>query len=276
MKTILVPSDFSGPAEQAFRFATTLAKKSKGEIILLHIVELPVLRHGPVPINALEKVFLKNIKEKVDKNFQRLISKYGEDVKVKTVLDHGAVNHTIINNIKKRKADLVVMGTHGVTGARELFIGSNAEKIVRFSPVPVITVKEKSGSKVNTIVFATDMSPLPRKVADRLQSLRSFFKAQLHVVFVNTPSNFKSEVTFAPRIRAFMNENGFTKNCSFTTYNDISEVEGIINFSKKVKAGVVAMTTHSKKGLSHLFQGSVAEDVTNHIGCPIWTCSLES
>jgi nucleotide-binding universal stress UspA family protein len=276
MKTILVPSDFSGPAEQAFRFATTLARQGKGEIVLLHIVELPVLRHGPVPISALEKVYLKSIKEKVDKNFNRMIAKWGEGIKIRTVLDHGAVNHTIISNIKKRKIDLVVMGTHGVTGARELFIGSNAEKIVRFSPVPVITVKEKPYNKLNSIVFATDMSPLPRKVSERLHALRNFFKAQLHIVFINTPSNFRSEVTFAPKVKAFMTENGFSKNCTFTTYNDISEVEGIINFSRKMKAGIVAMTTHSKKGLSHFFQGSVAEDVTNHIECPIWTCSIES
>lgn len=275
MKNILVPCDFSPTAVNAFKFAAGLARKSKGEITLLHVVELPVLRHGPVPITALEKVYLKGVKARVAKDFEKLCSTWGKGLQVHLVIDHGAVNHTVIKNIKKRKIGLVVMGSHGASGAREMLLGSNAEKIVRFSPVPVITVKKSVNPTIKNIVFATSLSAVPAKVIEKLKDLQNLFKANLNIVYVNTPTNFRPEVTLRPMIADFMKQNRFTKNCTFTTYVDQSVEEGVKNFSKKVKADMVAMDTDSKKGLLHFIFGSIAEDVANHIECPIWTCTTD-
>ena len=276
MKKILVPCDFSAPSIQAFKFAATIARQSKGEIVLLHIVELPVLRHGPVPITALEKVFLKKIKERVETDVDKMITKWGEGIKISFVLDHGEVNHTITRHIKKHKIDLIVMGTHGASGIREFFVGSNAEKIVRFSSVPVITVKKHFRNTIKNIVFATDLSELPSKVSERLKTLQKFFKADLHIVYVNTPFNFKTDEALRPLVTNFMSKSEFGRGSTVTIFNDQDEVSGIRNFAKKCKADLVALPTQSKKGLSHFLFGSVAEDVTNHIECPMWTCSTES
>jgi nucleotide-binding universal stress UspA family protein len=276
MKKILVPSDFSATSIQAFKFAANIARKSKGEIVLLHIVELPVLLHGPVPINALEKSYLKQIKERATSSVAKMVEKWAKGIKVSFVLDHGEVNHMITRNIKKHKIDLIVMGTHGASGIREFFIGSNAEKIVRFSSVPVITVKKRFKNSIKNIVFATDLSVLPAKLTSRLVSIQKFFKADLQIVYINTPFNFRPEEALRPRINEFMKSSGFAKAVTFTIYNDRDEVSGIRNFAKKSKADLVALPTASKRGLSHFLFGSVAEDVTNHIECPMWTCSTES
>lgn len=276
MKKILVPCDFSATAMQAFRFAANIARRSKGEIVLLHIVELPVLRHGPVPINALEKSFLKKIKERVASDIEKMINNWGKGIKVSFVLDHGEVNHMITRHIKKHKIDLIVMGTHGASGIREFFIGSNAEKIVRFSTVPVITVKKHFKNVIKNIVFATDLSALPKKTSERLKNLQKFFNADLHIVYINTPFDFKTDESLRPQITAFIKENGLSKNTSFTIFNDRDEVSGIRNFATRAKADLIALPTAAKKGLSHFLFGSVAEDVTNHIKCPMWTCSTES
>jgi nucleotide-binding universal stress UspA family protein len=276
MKKILVPCDFSVTATQAFKFAATIARQGKGEIVLLHIVELPILRHGPVPINALEKSYLKKIKEQVMADVDKMIDKWGKGLKVSFVLDHGEVNHAIIRHIKKHKIDLIVMGSHGASGMREFFIGSNAEKIVHYSSVPVITVKQQLKNKIQNIVFATDLTAMPSKMSERLKALQNFFKANLHIVYVNTPFNFKTDESIGLLAREFIKKNGFTRNSTFTIFNDQDEVAGIRNFAKKINADLVALPTQSKKGLSHFLFGSVAEDVTNHIKCPIWTCSIES
>jgi len=276
MKKILVPCDFSVPATQAFKFAAAIARQSKGEIVLLHIVELPVLRHGPVPINALEKSYLGKIKERITIDVDRMISKWGKGLKVSFVLDHGAVNNTIVRNIKKHKVDLIVMGTHGASGIREFILGSNAEKIVRYASVPVITVKKQLKNNIKNIAFATDLLPIPSKVIERLKALQKFFNAHLHIVYVNTPFNFRTDEFLRPKVTEFINKNGFTRNSTFTIINDHDEVSGIRNFVKKINADLVALPTQSKKGLSHFLFGSVAEDVANHINCPIWTCSTES
>jgi nucleotide-binding universal stress UspA family protein len=65
------------------------------------------------------------------------------------------------------------------------------------------------------------------------------------------------------------------KNYTLNTYSDISEVEGIINFAKSVSADLVAMRTHGRTGLAHIATDSIAEDVLNHIKCPIWTYKIK-
>ncbi len=58
---------------------------------------------------------------------------------------------------------------------------------------------------------------------------------------------------------------------TLNTRNDFSEQDGIINFTHEIKADMIAMGTHGRRGLAHLFMGSVTEDVVNHVDCPIWT-----
>jgi nucleotide-binding universal stress UspA family protein len=147
---------------------------------------------------------------------------------------------------------------------------------VRFSTVPVITVKKQFRNKIKNIVFATDLSDLPSKFSDRLVQLQKFFKADLRVVYVNTPFNFKTDGVLRPLIRSFMDKNRFTRNATITIFNDQDEVSGIRNFAMNCKADMVALPTQSKKGLSHFLFGSVAEDVTNHLECPMWTCTTAS
>jgi hypothetical protein len=60
-------------------------------------------------------------------------------------------------------------------------------------------------------------------------------------------------------------------NCTTNIYNDLFEESGIVNFAHEVNADILVMGTHGRKGLSHIFAGSVTEDVVNHIDIPIWT-----
>jgi nucleotide-binding universal stress UspA family protein len=103
-----------------------------------------------------------------------------------------------------------------------------------------------------------------------VKALQSFLKARLHIVYINVPSNFISDHYTEKHLLEFARQNAF-KNCSIHIYNDIDEESGIINFSSKFKNKIIAMSTHGRKGINHLMSGSIAEDVVNHIDCPIWT-----
>lgn len=264
------------PAMEAFKVAATIARQSKGEIILLYVVELPVLRHGPVPISAMEKVFINGVKERVEKDFVKMVQKWATKIKVSLLVEHGTVNQTVIRTINRKKVDLVVMGTHGASGARETFIGSNAEKVIRHATVPVLSVRKGLKNTVRNIVLATDLSDLPKSVSGKLLELQKFFKARLHIVYVNTPFNFKSQETLQTLLKEFLDRNGLRRNSDAIIYNDYDLVSGIQNFAKQEKADLVALPTHSRKGLAHFIFGSVAEDVTNHLEYPIWTYSINS
>lgn len=272
MKKILVPCDFSNTAIQAFKFACELATASKGEIFLLNVIELPTI-HGSfmVPIHAYEDAFLKDIKAKAHKNFETIKERYAKKIKVHFSVEHGSVTEGIRKYVDRKRVDLVVMGTHGASGIKEYTMGSNTEKIVRSAKVPVIAIKKSvSVASLTNIIYPTNLKAAHKDFPAAVKSLQKYLKARLHIVYVNVPANFVPDRVSENRLLAFAKQHEF-RNCAIHIYNDIDEESGIINFSAKFKSKIIAMSTHGRKGINHLMSGSIAEDVVNHIDCPIWT-----
>ncbi len=273
MKKILVPIDFSETSIQAFRFAVSIAEASIGEVHLLHVIELPML-YDSKAVLSFEKAYMDDMKEKGEKRMKKLVDKWAPDLgRVKYHFQFGKLQENIKRVAETTKADVIIVGTHGASGLRELAIGSNAEKLVRTSEVPVITVK-KAPKEVKNIVFATIPDVSQEELTMRVKALQDFFDAKLHVVFVNTPALFKTQAfiedLFSKFAKRFM-----LKNYEFHVYNDINEETGIINFSKSIKADMVVMRTHGRRGLAHITSGSIAEDVVNHIECPVATFRIK-
>jgi nucleotide-binding universal stress UspA family protein len=273
MKKILVPCDFSDTALQAFRYACEIATVSKGEIFLLNIIELPSIHTSLfVPVQAYESVFLKGLKLKAHKNFEKMKEKWAGKVKVHLTLEQGSVTSAIKKFVDRKRIDLIVMGTHGSSGIKEYAIGSNTEKIVRTSKVPVIAIKKSvSISSIKNLILPTKIDA-SKKLITSIKALQSLLKAHLHLLYVNTPSNFVSDRFTEPKLIELARQNQL-KNCSIHIYNDIDEEEGITNFSAKFKNRMIAMSTHGRTGINRLMTGSITEDVVNHIDCPIWTIS---
>jgi len=272
MKKILVPFDFSETATNAFRFAIDIANQSDGEILLLHIVELPVMYDTLLmPSLSFEEVYIKDMKENAEKEFKKLKAKWAkEGPKVSWHIDFGATSATINNFAEEKKADLIVMGTKGATGMQEVFVGSNTERIVRTSKIPVIAIKKNFKGTIKSMVFPNGLNEEAEELAKRVKALQDFFKAELHIVYINTPTNFRRDLETRQLLNGFIKRYMF-KNFDIHIYNDTDQESGLTNFVKEIKADMVAMGTHGRRGLAHLMSGSIAEDVVNHIECPIWT-----
>lgn len=273
MKRILVPCDFSDPAVQAFKFAVELALKSRGEIYLLNVVEVPVMHETVLmPTLYFEQSLMNEMKEAAGKKFQKMKDKWaGEGVTVSTYVEFGSIITSIRQFIDEKKIDLVVMGTHGATGAREFLIGSNTEKIVRTSSVPVIAIKKSTKlSNIKSIVFPNDLSLENEQLTLKVKELQNFFKATLHIVYINSPAFFQRDVETKVKLKDFA-KRFMLKDYTLNVFNDIDQENGVNNFTKEVKGDLIAMATHGRRGISHLVSGSIAEDVVNHVDCPIWT-----
>lgn len=273
MKKILVPCDFSKPAVNAFRFATDIAVKSKGEIHLLNVIELPAI-HDPIimPVVTFEKEFMKELRDKTMRAFEKLIEKFKPvGISVKAHIEFGSPSKMILDMAKKRSIDTIVMGTHGTSGLREYFVGSNAEKIVRLSSVPVLVTKNYYKAPMKGIVFPNTLeTEHQEELVRKVKELQAFFKARLHILYVNTPTNFTADNVTLGRLKEFARKFGF-RNYTLNIYNYPFEQAGIIHFTRSIKADLIAMGTHGRVGISHFLNGSLAEDVVNHADCPIWT-----
>ena len=273
MKKILVPCDFSDPAIQAFKFAVEIARQSNGEVFLLNVVEVPVLHETVLmPTLYFEQSFMKEMKENAEKKFLKMKTKWAsEGPIIHDSIVMGPTTATIRQFIDEKKIDLVVMGTHGASGAKEVLIGSNTEKIVRTSGVPVIAIKKTTKlSNIKNIVFANELDLEAEELTLKVKELQFFFHAKLHILYVNTPASFQRDIHTTKRLKDFA-KRFMLKDFTLNVYNDIDQESGLKNFVRTIDADLVAMSTHGRRGLNHLLSGSIAEDVVNHLECPIWT-----
>jgi nucleotide-binding universal stress UspA family protein len=277
MKNILVPCDFSKPAINALRFAMDVACQSKGRIHLLHIIELPVVHDIMLmPVLNFEKQLLDDLRENTEKNFKKITDKYtAADVKVVVETMFGTVSRMIKDYIEKESIDMVVMGSHGTSGVREFFIGSNAEKVVRNSPVPVLVIKDYYKGPIKNIVFPNTLETENQEgLVMKVKALQDFFKANLHIVWIKTPLKFTSDKLTMERLEAFA-ERFMLKDYTINIFNDTDEERGILEFSNSIEGDLIAMGTHGRKGIAHLVNGSLAEDVVNHNRGLVWTYSFQ-
>ncbi|MCA6421584.1 MAG: universal stress protein [Flavobacterium sp.] len=274
MKKILVPTDFSDYAHYALKVAAQIAKKNNGEIMLLHMLELPHQGsdaigsgHDIPEIMLFKNAAIKRLEDLMD-------DKCLDGLKVSEIIQFELAFDGIMNISKKNDVDLIVMGSHGASGFKEMFIGSNAEKVVRFSDIPVLVVKkDEANFDVNKFVFASDFSDEIKKPFAKVVDFANKLDAELHLVMINTPTSFKPTHIAQEIMNDFISN--FPVNKFFThIYNDVNVESGILNFANYVEADLIGMSTHGRKGLSHFFNGSISEDLINHSTRPVVTFKI--
>ena len=141
-KQILVPTDFGTAAARALEVAVDLAKKYGARITVLHVYELPVY---PYPeVGVLPDIdFVTPLREAAQKALAGFMSNAATTgCEVRAELECGIPWTEILAEAERSHADLIVMGTHGRKGMMHALLGSVAEKIVRMSKVPVLTIRQ--------------------------------------------------------------------------------------------------------------------------------------
>jgi nucleotide-binding universal stress UspA family protein len=139
-KRILVPTDFGKSSEKALEIAVDLAKKYAASLTLLHTYEVPVYAYEGMGYTAVN--LLAPIQDRAQARCDEALKGIRERVPEATaLLALGVPSDEIQKAIAEIQADLVVMGTHGRRGVSHALLGSVAEKTVRLSSVPVLTVR---------------------------------------------------------------------------------------------------------------------------------------
>lgn len=277
MKKIIVPIDFSEHSEYALRTAAKLAKKYDSEVLALHMLEMSdVLLTKSDSEQQQKAIFFLKL---VEKKFKTFLNKaYLEDVKVTPIVKHFKVFSEVNDAAKENDADLIVMGSHGASGVKEFFVGSNTERVVRNADIPVLVVKDDIANiDFGTVVFATDFDE--ENVRPYLNASKMFdvLGTKLKLLYVNLPNeHFKSSVEIEKRIAEFLlTADGNLDRINDVAYQaDYSVEQGVINYSNKVGADLIAIPTHGRKGISHFFTGSIGEDLANHSSLPVITFKI--
>jgi len=143
-RTILVPIDFSEHADLALETAIQLARDSGGRLQLLHAYEIPLGTIPPYGV-AIPDSLLTDVRDAAARRLAKAASKVeAAGVACETQVLHASPAEAIAEAARVCGADLIVMGTRGLTGLRHVLLGSVAERTVRLAPCPVLTVKHKT------------------------------------------------------------------------------------------------------------------------------------
>jgi nucleotide-binding universal stress UspA family protein len=278
MKKILVPVDFSTHSDYALEVASVIAKKQNAEIIALHMMGLSeAVVNKNESKEVLEAMYYLKLAEKRFSEF--LDKKFLVGLQVTDTV-YNYKNFNEINDVaREHKADLIVMGSHGSSGLTEVFVGSNTEKVVRTSDIPVLVIKNKPKNfTFENVVFACDFEKESMMAYQKAIKFFKLFTANVHLLHVNLPNErFRSTAETEEKVREFLYlaDQGNLDSLDKVVYlDDYSVEDGVFTYSNKINADAIALATHGRRGLAHFFFGSVGEDLANHADIPVLTFKI--
>ncbi|WP_144900991.1 universal stress protein [Halobellus captivus] len=267
---VLVPIDGSDGASAALDHAISIAAATDAEILLLAVVD-------PYGLSTVTE------RKEVEAELEDLVTDAAARVQdagvdVSTAVEAGFPHEEILHVVEDHAVDLIAMGTHGRRGLGRFVLGSVAEKVVRLSPVPVLTVRtEATGQRpYRDIVIPTDGSDAAAPAERWGVDLAEEFGAELHALSVVPEGPVRSSETvdaYEEMARAALDRVA-ARGASFAV--DVSETieygvphRVIVDRCKDTDADLVVLGTHGRTGVERFVLGSVAEKVVRLSETPV-------
>jgi len=283
MKTILVPTDFSEPSYYGLDTAAEIARKTGARLHLFNAAEVTNYFYtaDPAVSAAPASIMLEGINENLKKAAEKKLDALKKRKTLKGLTVNTScevtsnVHNAIINYSDKVKADIIIMGSHGEGNIQEVILGSNAERVVRASakPVLVIPVKQASKKMFKTILFASDFKDEAYGIFPFIQKFAKIFDSSINLLKVNTMDQFSRTIDDRNRIEKFSKK--FGGKFVSAIFSDYMKEEGILNYAAEIKADIIAIGTHGKKGLRRFFSEDVSEGIVRLSHIPILIVNLK-
>lgn len=271
MKKIIVPVDFSKHSYYALEVGATLARRIDATLFVLHILDLPhmALDDGDTPASIF---MLKQVKKRMAETLKK---PYLEGLNVEDEVVYDQPIDYISEKANDINADLIVMGTHGASGSKEAFIGSNTEKVVRTADIPVLAIKNRNPEfEPKNIVFASNFYGEVDSIFEKFKAFANLFNAKIHLLKVVTPNLFE-RTPYSQKLLHDFAKRFELENYETHIFNDKHVEDGIIEFSRLNKMDLVSMGTHGRTGLARILNGSIAEEITNHAPLPVMSIKVK-
>jgi nucleotide-binding universal stress UspA family protein len=278
IKKILIPVDFSGTGIKVLEQATLMAKKTNAEIILLTVVTGPFGNAGPDDIRISvysNKKYEGLIAVEAEKQMNLLKEKLlKEGVRKVTYLikKAGTPYKEIVSVASKAKVDIILMGTHGVSGFREFVLGSNTFKVVSEAKCPVLSIQKhtKTAGFKNILLPFRD-KPHTREKVDYAIGIAKIYGATLHILGVSYDpalAGVKKIPLEAEQIKRIAEKQGV--KCTEEVVHGDYVAKLIFNHAKRTKADlIVVMSDLDKMNISEYIIGPVIQQIVNHSKIPV-------
>lgn len=273
MKNILFPTDLSPAAEKAFIYALHLADKLDAMLTTLHIYAKPEVK-GVLPhtlgefYDSYDLEEFKNYKDAIPPLRDLQEAHSFSHVKVAHLLKPGSkVVPAILQAAKEENADMIIMGTTGASGLKEIFLGSIAGEVLENADCPVLAIPEKADfdGQIDNLAFTTTYKEEEEKALRKVMKIMASFEPSVHCINVDL-AHTEPITHRMDKFRAAFKEE---ENIQFYVLegNDIKKV--IFDFLPKHNIDVLAMVTHKRNFLEELFNYSRTKMMSYHARTPI-------
>lgn len=287
--------DFSPTANLALEHAIRLARRHRASLVLAHVVEpLPVVSYPilMVPTDA-ETELREFASARLEELAETTRSESGRDesLVVETRLEQGPPGRHLVDMAERAGADVIVLGTRGLTGFEHLLLGSTAEYVVRRASPPVLTVHPGDlapDAPIRTVIVPTDLGPEAIRAVEVFVRIFSGPESpRVLLVFADPtppyiepfqhqalarwgqPDVRKEEIDerMAPSV-ARLESAGFEVE---TQILDGGPVEAVTNLANSREVDMIVMTTHGRSAVANLLVGRTAQRIVQHAPCPVLT-----
>lgn len=278
MKKILVPTDFSECANAATQVAMAIAKKTGAEIYFVHLYSDDSF-NSHVPLTEFHRALPDEKRSEIGHAREALNSRVADAqnqgivAKGEFVLYKG--EEQLERYIKPFGIDLVIMGSNGARGLKEILVGSNTQRLIWKSPVPVLVIKNRPEKlEIHNIVFVSDFQVDFISPFEAIIELAEIWQAQIHLLYVNTQRHFRETSEVLADMKRYMHQ--FQK-IPYTPhiYNAHDEERGIHQFAKANQIDLIAITIRDKTEFIPLMH-SIAECLVNHEQTPVLAINVDA
>lgn len=267
MKNILTAIDFSKGSIHAFRYSLKIASLLRCNLNMIWVDNETGIGSGI----TLEDNKYRN---EAITSFNELISNYARDFQgdINYKLRRGKVYQEVSNMAKMTGANLIVAGTHGVTGFEQYWIGSNAYRIVSYAPCPVITVRfdYDFDHDVANIVLPVDATPETRQKVPFACGLAKDLGAKIHILGLHsthlkslqrkTQSNVEYVVKYCTEQQL---------SYSVTEIQSQDVTKAIVRYAGENQIDLITIMTEQQRSASGLLLGPQAQQLVNFSPVPV-------
>jgi nucleotide-binding universal stress UspA family protein len=269
---ILVPIDFSEQSIIALKQSFNIARFSKSEITLIHVLDEDIIK----PFSSLfsgKNDYMTHLAEDSRNRLEKLAAETEKqaDIKVDTLIAKGKIYEEIARVATELKAVFIIMGTNGAVGFKKKFIGSNALRVIHEAPCPVITIKGKDHHEgCRTIVLPLDVSRESKEKVNKAIELATFFGSAIKIVTVSdTDDEFITHKLKRQmiQVKQFIADAGIDCTADYILGDDIAEE--VIKFAMKNDADLILIMTQQEMIWKEYFLGSAPQEIINHSEIPV-------
>jgi len=265
MKKIIVPIDFSDDSVNALDFAVSIAKKIDAEIMMVNVIKTSRFDF----FKGVENVATKG-------DFETLMNKYGSfNERIQYKIKKGKVYREILEEAVSEKAFLIIMGSHGVSGFEEVWIGSNTFRVVSEAPCPVITLRKEFQKRViSKVVLPIDTTFESRQKIPMTVEIAKLFDAEIYIrgVCINEEDNELMKVKkYVAQTREVIMKQGVSKIFD-TIVEGKNKSKMTLEYANEIGADLISIMTEQESDFSINLMGSYAQYMVHHSNIPILAC----